>query len=130
MAEDSTRQKQGPWLAWVTAIRWFPSFSTAPGSTTEGSSVLDQHYAASGTSEARDALLMEAASEFAAFLSGRAYRLKYGPNPFIPEWSLTGDAPRAAALGLYGGVGKEALKTLQVEWEEGWLEEHRRLRGK
>jgi hypothetical protein len=130
MAEDSTRQKQGPWIAWVTAIRWFPSFSTAPGSTTEGSSVLDQRYASSGTSEARDTLLIEAASEFAAFLSGRAYRLKHGPKPFVPEWSLSGDAPRAAALGLYGGVGSGAQKTLQVEWEEGWLEEHRRLRGK
>lgn len=118
--EPSVRQKQGPWLSWVSAIRWSPWASTA----------LDQRYTETGSSEDRDALLLEAASEFSAFLSGRAYRLKHGPKPFVPEWSLDGDAPRAAALGLYGGLGKDAQRTLQAEWEEGWVQEHQRLKGR
>lgn len=118
--EASTRQKQGPWLTWVSAIRWTPWASTA----------LEQRYVETGSTEDRDALLLEAASEFAAFLAGRAYRLKHGPKPFVPEWSLDGDAPRAASLGLYGGLGKDAQRTLQAEWEEGWVQEHQRLKGR
>lgn len=118
--EPAPRQKQGPWFAWVSAIRWTPWASLG----------LEQRYAETSAAEDRDAFLLEAAPEFVAFLSGRAYRLKHGPKPFVPEWSLDGNTPRAAALGLYGGLGAEAQRTLQVEWEEGWMQEHQRLKGK
>lgn len=117
--EDAPRPKVGPWISWVTAVRWTPAFSC----------VAAEKYEKTGSAEDREALVLEAAPEFVAFLAGRAYRLKYGPKPFVPEWSLDGDAPRAAKLGLYGGLGKDADRTLQAEWEEGWVAEHRRLRG-
>jgi hypothetical protein len=108
--------KKEPWVEWVKAIRWSPHFSS------------DAHalYEKSASPQDEEEFLVEGAPEFVAFLSGRAFRIKFGPKPLVPEWSVDGGcAPRAARLGLY-----KDDRTLQAEWEEGWAAEDARLKGR
>lgn len=136
-----------PWLYWARDIRWEPYFSCT------------QPYEAwKQTLKAADerAFLMEAAPQFSAWLSGRAFRLAHGPKPNVYEWNQ--GAPRASALGLYSEVtasvvlriveelfgGEQARRVreevkrragkeidnavLQTEWEVGWEQEHDRFK--
>ena len=56
----------------------------------------------------------------AAWLAGRAFRLRHGPRPADVEWN--GATPYAKALGLYSWD-----QDCRIEWEFGWADEHHRL---